>query len=126
MSGGMIRRVLAVVVAAGVAAAIVSPTPGWAGRAPAVDGLGVAVAPPTVSMHCDSGARTIMCYVNYTSATAVQIRWTLRGTPMPSWNDLTVLRIGCSQPTELGVTVSNVGGSASTGRLVYCNPGEWP
>jgi hypothetical protein len=111
-----LRRVLPVALLALAATATAPPAAGWAATASA----------PTVSMHCDSGARTIVCNVYHSSTTAVQIRWTLRGSPISGWDNLDRISLGCSQPTQLGVTVTSSDGSATTGRLVNCNHGEWP
>jgi hypothetical protein len=85
-----------------------------------------AVAAPSVSMHCDSGARTVICDVSYLSSSAAQIRWTLRGTTISDFDNLTQIRLGCSGPVDIGVSVTNAEGTGRTGRLVFCNPGEWP
>ncbi|MDG4830923.1 hypothetical protein O7627_16640 [Solwaraspora sp. WMMD1047] len=114
----MLRRVLTAASAVVVAAVVAPPATGLA--------AGAATTPPTAAMHCDSGARTIVCGVTYSSSTPVQIRWTLRGSPISGWDNLDRITLGCSQPTQLGVTVANSSGSATTGRLVNCNHGEWP
>ncbi|MEH1129832.1 hypothetical protein [Micromonospora sp. CPCC 206061] len=118
-----VARTVGLASAVSVAAVLAAAVPATAAPPAATSSV---QAGPNVSMQCDSGARTVICSVSYLSTSPVQIRWTLRGTPISGFDNLTQVQLGCSGPVDIGVWVTNADGTGSTGRLVYCNPGEWP
>lgn len=119
---GRVTRTVGLVLAVSGAAALAVGAPVTAAPPTAASSVQAA---PDPSMHCDSGAGTVICSVSYLSTSPVRIRWTLRGVPISGFDNLTQVQLGCSGPVDIGVSVTNDDGTGSTGRLVYCNRGEW-
>jgi hypothetical protein len=86
---------------------------------------GSAVAPPALTLICESGGNQFICNAFYTSDTPVQIRWTRDGRAIPAWDNQPSVSDLCDSSTRIGVSVSNAGGTVSR---VWggCRSGPWP
>ena len=85
-------------------------------------------AAPVITYHaCGyAGGGGLICEVQFSSASPVQIRWVQNGTALPWWDDQQFITTGC-QPgytQSVRVTVSSPYGSASSMRGSYCGPGD--
>lgn len=80
--------------------------------------------PPGANIICESGANSFFCHLEHGLSGVVQIRWTINGMHLASWDNQTYVSSGCSSGTVIAVTVTNSAGSA-TDSWRNCRSGPW-
>jgi hypothetical protein len=79
---------------------------------------------PSANLTCESGANRVFCDVQHDLAGTVQIRWTVNGGHIASWDNRSHISTSCRRDTVIAVTVSNVTGSAASS-WSGCRSGPW-